>query len=366
MTPAPTPPSSRPVLTHPEYRKAFTACTRRETRKADGSVRQRAGSLSYLAKATMSRVVVRYNAVDCPAPTACWRWDDGKHLIQVNPELPQHFLDDDKSLPSRRIDLAKAAVTHEVCHGLYTSRSGAVAAESARAKVPFRLLNLMEDCRIEWKYVKERGKEFKFGWQTRFPDRMVLSTDPVYSPMHWLLTMKQREPITFKALSSVMSPYTWAGSASISCPVAPFTHPMKLLEGVDCQFKRLVNRFYQAIVEAETTEALIPIAAYWVLCFGHEETSSLPPILVHTVPGTIGDTVDPAEPGAPGSASTAESASREAMHAPVTGELGGMQHIERASIDVDRVMHYNTDEYIKQRPRPGLVPLAIYVGELAR
>ena len=350
---SPTPPIPTEI-TRPEWNSALSSSKRRETRKPDGTVRQRAGSLTYLYVRTHNRIAVKLSDT-CKAPTATWEWDPitgmtGRHMITVHPRCPEAFFLPTKNHSKRRIDLVKSVIAHEVCHGLYTSRSTTFAAECRAAKIPFRLLNLMEDCRIEHKYVAERGKEFRFRWRL-FDDNMAAPKSSISSPTTWLFTMKTREPYLFKSGSAVMAPFMWGGPTYIHHPKTSYAHPLSHFAGSSQTAKGCLGSFYDAIIKAATTEALLPIARYWVELFGEEADSSLPSIIIDTVPSSIGG--EESEGGPSGS----ESASRGVDHSAVEASSG---RTTRSVIEPDKVMHHNTDKWTHQPPRSGFIPLLQY------
>lgn len=343
-----------------EFKKAHSSSARKQTLKPDGSVRQRAGSLRYLN--TRDKVGIRCTLdVACSAQTATWHWHAAhkKHIITVSPSLPEAFLDPRTNTFARRIALTKSAIAHEVCHGLYTTKSSDFHKLCSDLKVPFRLLNLMEDARIEYLYVKERGKEFKFNWRM-FDDKMRKATDKINSPMDWLFTMKTREPILFKSLSSVMAPFHWVGNEYITLPTATYIHAMKSWEGRRATTRSLFNLFYESIVEAKSTEDVVSIARYWQDIFGKEAESSLPPLLVKTVPKSIDGITDPSDTPTSGSGSATESV-REIDHSAATEiKAGDPTSVGRGVIIDGKVMHHNTDEFIRQAPRSGFARLFDY------
>lgn len=355
MTPTPTPPTT---IQTGEFNSASRYSKRRETRKPDGSVRQRAGSLSYLHardKAPIGCVMT----TDCPAPTAAWKWSTALsgHAITVNPECSKHFFDDAKSTSKRRTELVKSVIAHEVCHGLYTARGSDVPRICRDVRVPFRLLNLMEDCRIEYKYVIERGKECKFRWRM-FDDKMVKAGSAISSPITWLFTMKTREPVLFKSLASVMAPFKWSGDDTVTAAVTSYDHPMKKLEGKTGPTVGLLIAFYKKIISAPTTGDVIPIARYWMDTFGREDAADLPPIIVDTVPSNIDGEPDPGE--ASGS-SSAERTTREADHSALEERAeGDASKIDRAMVMPEKVIHDNTEKFVRQPPRPGFIALLRY------
>ena len=354
-----TPPTE---LLFSEFKKAHSSSARKQTLKPDGSVRQRAGSLRYLSnkdkvsiRCTMERA--------CVSGTATWQWDAArsKHVIMVSPSLPEAFFDARTNTFARRIALTKSAIAHEVCHGLYTSKSSDVHRLCSDLKVSFRLLNLMEDARIEYLYVKERGKEFKFGWRM-FDDKMRKASDKINAPMDWLFTMKTREPILFKTIGSVMAPFHWGGYEYTELTSVSYPHALKRWEGRKMTTRSLFNLFYEGIVEAATTEDVVSIARYWQDIFGKEPESSLPPLIIKTVPQSIDGVTDPSAASSSSSDSSTE-AVRKADHSAATKVTAGdPSSVARGSISEEKVMYHNTDEFVRQPPRAGFARLSDYVN----
>lgn len=359
MSPTPSLPNE---ITYTEFRKAYNSCKRRETRKPDGTVRQRAGAFTYLYRHTTTSISCSLDPKSS-SKTAMWEWatKGGRpyHNIKVHPDCAEAFFDGSRGTPSRRVELTKAVIAHETCHGLYTSRTSAPGKECHDLRLPFRLLNLMEDARIEWKYVKDRGKEHRFRWNL-FDDKVARPKTEIKSPTEWLYVMKTREPILFKAIGSVMAPYIWGGEESISIPVVTYDHPLKDYEGSRVAFRVLINMFYVKIVDRSTTEALIPLVRLWTDIFGKESSSELPPIIVHTVPDSFGGIKDPDEGG--GADEGADSTTRTVDHTPVAKALPATPVKDhRATIEPTKVIHHNTDAYLRQALYAGFAPLSEYL-----
>ena len=362
MSPTPSLPN---LISYLEFKKAFASCRRRETRKPDGTIRQRAGALSYLFMQTR---VSSSTTLDAAAgtKTASWKFVSrggrGYHDIKVNPECANAFFDETRGNPARRIDLTKAVIAHETCHGLYTSRTEDVGRACHDLKLPFRLLNLMEDCRIEWKYVKDRGKEHRFRWNL-FDDKLAKpSGSGITSPMEWLYVMKTREPVLYKSLSSVMTGYGWGCAASLKLPSVTYSHQLKIHEGKIVNFRQLINFFYGEIVNAATTEHLLPLVRYWVDIFGKESSSELPPIIVDTVPDSIGGIKDAAEADG-GGGDSPDVITREVDHSPVTTSSdSGATAGSRSTVTPTKVTHHNTDAYLHHARHVGFIPLIHYIS----
>lgn len=308
-----------------EYRKAFSSSRRRQTFKSDGvTTHQEAGCLSWLYRKTSRGVNANLvkAGVDGMGSTADWTFDGSRHRIRVSEDLAEAVLGEKGSDSAiARLNVVKAAFTHESCHGAYTDVNvHATAVKCAEEKVPFRLLNLFEDCRIEAAYVAERGKKFKFGWQ-----RLLECNTPseVNDPAHLLLLIKQREPLTvLKSVtpSSVTRGYvTWTGTPKVTDAA-----------GRNRGVVEVVLDFYLRAVKAAATNDLIPIIKEWVKVFGYN-AGSLPPILIKVVEGTLAGKGDPHNPD-PGSTVAVLDPTAKPSTEPAPD-------MERPSISEDRVFY---------------------------
>jgi hypothetical protein len=309
-------------LEYRPYKLAFNSSRRRETLNPDGTVRQQAGCFFYL-----TRKIHVGEGISCvhertgTLPTADWTWDGKRHRIRVSELLAETMLGEKGSeiLPLH-VPLAKAAFTHEVCHGLYTERNFSETHRlCAENSIPFRLLNLFEDCRIEHKYVSTRGAKFKFGWRKLLE---VNHQKEVSSPEHLLLQFKNREAFTImrtaNASTAMRGFVEWTGAPTVK------------FHGRDWKVPQLVWDFYYRSILAASTLDLIPILVDWLKAFPYSP-AELPPILIKVVPGSIGGVSDPANPEPGDSSDTAvrDPGSKESATPPGTPL--------RATVSDDRV-----------------------------
>ena len=271
-------PAANLIVQYSEYKAARSSACRRQTVKPDGSVRQKAGALTWLLHKTACGIKTSLSDTVKGGPaTAAWRFNISKHKheITVGTYLGVNMLSDTDNTPTRRTALMKPVIAHECAHGAYSDRDiHAAAGLSASKGVPFRLLNLMEDCRIEHLYNAERGKALRFGWEA-FDDKVNKVTD---NPMSWLYLWKFREPIWFKHRSSVMKPYTWTGTTTL--PDGRLT-------------VKVIEEFYFRIIEAPSTLDVVEIAVDWVKIFGAKETGTPDVLIQRTIESTIGGEPDP-------------------------------------------------------------------------
>lgn len=261
------------MITDKEFNLGKKASLRKETyhpatATSPGRVRQRGGSLWWVAQRVPSRVPGRVgNATvtslvrESPIPTACWEWNASteRHIISISDRLDEAFFD--PTLP--RVEavgahLVKSAIAHEACHAAYTSLYRASINDRLAAKgLKFRFHNLVEDCRIEWKYLKERGKDHRFGWLRL--NQLPHMTQPTNVASTYLWQLKSREPALFKTVSSAAAPLKWTGLPRFISGV---------YEGE--LVTKVIQKFYSRFVTAVDEEALIPIEREWVDIFGED------------------------------------------------------------------------------------------------
>jgi hypothetical protein len=260
------------MITPNQFSKAKSSALRRKTLAPTGKIRQRGGPLWWLCAESPlrpelgRRVPSNTTVVSSTAkslPTACWEWDKGgpRHLIRIGDRLDEAFYPETSSTDAKNIELVKSVIAHEVCHAAYTSLDRAdINRRLADYKLKFRFHNLAEDCRIEWKYLKERGKDHRFGWLKH--NELPGMTAPTNNPSTYLWQLKSREPALFKTIASAAAPLKWTG-------LATFVTGVLAGHRVD----KVIQKFYQRFVEAPDEHALIPIEKEWVDLFGHEVES---------------------------------------------------------------------------------------------
>lgn len=100
--------------------------------------------------------------------TACWAWRNGAHQIHVGDAIyARHAVSGDKE----RRDYTGAYLRHELAHALWTDRDiVALQKRCTKVGVPFRLVNLMEDARIEHRYRTEFGVPFEWEKYEAMPE----------------------------------------------------------------------------------------------------------------------------------------------------------------------------------------------------
>ena len=93
--------------------------------------------------------------------TGCWHYDavSKNHVIDINSEAFSRIAD--KGVTRSQVELYKLIYEHEAAHSLYTVRELAELGETLKKeKIPWRLMNLFEDIRIErmW-WMRQREKK---------------------------------------------------------------------------------------------------------------------------------------------------------------------------------------------------------------
>lgn len=98
---------------------------------------------------------------DKASQTGCWRYDHAskRHVISISPDAYNVIAD--KGLTRCQTELYKNIYEHEASHSLYTTKHLKDLGDTLKAeKIPWRLMNLFEDVRIErlW-WVNQRSKK---------------------------------------------------------------------------------------------------------------------------------------------------------------------------------------------------------------
>ena len=103
--------------------------------------------------------------------TGCWRYDHTakRHVISLSPKAFDTIVD--KGITRGQTDLFKLIYEHEASHSLYTTKDlKALGVTLASEKIPWRLMNLFEDVRIEriWKN-NHRDKPWRWTRWSKHP-----------------------------------------------------------------------------------------------------------------------------------------------------------------------------------------------------
>jgi hypothetical protein len=209
------------------------------------TAKQKAGVLHTLEAGRRRNTTV---SID-DSTSASWRPDGDCNLIAVGDQFMTPVVEGLRDQPKHAQQRCRALLRHEAAHGTYTDRDLPAVAEACRAAgVPFRLLGLFEDARIEH-LAREEGKtlstggravydRFRFWATTPNPDRTASA-----STMLWCLI--NREASSWSSLR--VAACTWDGGSR--CLQAIF-------------------RLYGEAIRARRTLDLVPVCMEWIKRFG--------------------------------------------------------------------------------------------------
>lgn len=182
--------------------------------------------------------------------TASWRPDGACDIITVGENFMDPCVESMRGKPGRAQQRCRALLRHEAAHATYSDRDLPATAEACRnAGVPFSLLGLFEDARIEHlereagKVLSRDGKRhiydrFRFWWTTPNPAR-------THSPSTQLWCLINREASSWSSLSVAAA--IWDGV------MGDMDH---------------IRRLYREAIKAASTNDLIPICLEWFKRFG--------------------------------------------------------------------------------------------------
>jgi hypothetical protein len=111
--------------------------------------------------------------------TGCWRYDHAskRHIISINPGAFDVIAD--KGITRSQTDLYKNIYEHEAAHSLYTTKHLKDLGDTLKAeKIPWRLMNLFEDVRIErlWWGVQRSKKHWRWTRWSKHPTDIMKVT----------------------------------------------------------------------------------------------------------------------------------------------------------------------------------------------
>ena len=186
-----------------------------------------------------------------PCTTGCWKFDHatGKHVIMLSPmaydtiATPSLGAGVRKQVP----ELFKAVYEHEAAHSLYTTKDLKGLNKILREKkIPWRLLNLFEDIRIEHRWVRSLRRRFNWLRWEKYPDDVSTLTPSAL--LYWLKTEDfrgYRVPRKFNIHFSVAKAYA------------------------------KVVSYFSRIRSARDTDSLIPLLEEWLKDFPHTSDDSI-------------------------------------------------------------------------------------------
>lgn len=222
-----------------EIHAAAVAAIRNQKRRKTSH--QKGGRLYELTTRTGCRAKA---SLDSRTPTASWTSDShGNHIIKLGKEAHKLIEDISRRNVAGLTGLNIALLRHEAGHGLYTSRDNSLPAKAAAMGIPFRLLNLFEDARIEHKDRQEcrdgaSDSNRWFGWR-RWVGCMAETDNPI--KLFWSHVNSERSHRTGNV-----------------------TRAVGALAGLK---SRHILAYYNEATTAPTTEALLPILKRWVAEF---------------------------------------------------------------------------------------------------
>jgi len=177
--------------------------------------------------------------------TGCWSYNSvtGKHEINVS-IIAYDTLTKGTPHEGKRTQvpaLYRNIYEHEAAHSLYSDKDLKSFADKLRAeKIPWRLCNLFEDCRIERRWFQSVRKYRSFGWTKWMP---------------------HPEPADFSKISATKLLFLMKneGGSKRRCLGSAFHREFNTLP-----FYKVVYDFFYRIITAPSMEALIPILREWL------------------------------------------------------------------------------------------------------
>lgn len=177
-----------------------------------------------------------------PCKTGCWKFNHatGRHEIRLSvvayPTIAKGGPAEGKRIAVP--DLYRNVYEHEAAHSLYTDKDLiGLGKELAARKIPWRLMNLFEDCRIERLWIRNERSFKQFGWKRWEPHG-----DPDKTSATGLLFALKNEGLT-------------PGGRLPMAVVRHFGRHKYLFK---------VIRYFRDILRAPDTKSLIPILERWL------------------------------------------------------------------------------------------------------
>ena len=234
-------PTEKIMVNYTTIKKTYSRARRRKTAK------QNEGCVTRMARTTGRRTHLAYEQDEI---SAHWLIDSaGRNKITLGQRFDETMTATSSINPRHLLDCYYSLCRHEACHGEYTGTAGETAArECARQKLPFAILNLFEDCRIEHLSRDATGKKFRWSNWLEIPEVIDRASN-------WLWVMKVREASSMSSISAAMAPVTWMGST--------WTDGKKTT--------RIIADFYQRIIRVGDTSALVPLVKEWCDLFGYDK-----------------------------------------------------------------------------------------------
>jgi hypothetical protein len=214
--------------------------------------------------------------------TAAWRWETSGarpyHLVILDPDFTATC--DRPSRPSRRTlcEYGAALLRHEKWHGLITDRDlDTLARRAASMGIPFTLLNVVEDMRIEH---RARNDEAKYFLWHHFNRGALCRVD---EPVLWLCLFVMEESSARQLVPFTRNVHLlpdWDGIARVK-------RVRSGVEGPERDTLDVLVEFCEEICTAPDTASLLPILADFLATF---PTAKRDPKSIPGVPSRIAGT----------------------------------------------------------------------------
>ena len=315
--------------------KDFTGARRWGWR--NGTARQTRRALREIQQTHGTARSVRVH-LDGDVPTGCWRLDGRVHRIKIGEKFDECLAVGMKT-PAKIKQALQSLITHEACHGLYTSTDATHCAEEmARRGLPFRIFNVFEDVRIEHIYRNDPAHDgFKFRWDALFGHEATYTR-----AVDYLLALSHREASAFGSMSAAAAPLNWTGA-----PVITGT-------GTRYDGKRthlVIREFYTAATKCGTARDLMPVVQEWCDVFGLDKPDHV--TVIDEINGTADPTADPTGGRTPSSAAAAaaDDADDDGGHANTDGQIEAAQEMDANPCDgLTRAETIDLERYQRRNP----------------
>jgi len=221
--------------------------------------------------------------------TGCWSYQQNRHAIKLADQMTGHLIKAKSGSPTPLV-VAKAVCQtyeHERCHALWTSRDfKAVKALLDAEKIPFRLLNLFEDVRIESRSALTMGLPFgewhkTYGLPTPPEGKVTHPMSPLQFALRWKMAfgfIAGRDHQRHQGTNWASYWPAQTGAALFESSKSPWKDSRRVVPD-DCtgSFED-AHTILKNVIKADTTEALLPLLKEWLLLFplpaGEEDGTS--------------------------------------------------------------------------------------------
>jgi hypothetical protein len=186
-----------------------------------------------------------------PCKTGCWSYDstDARHVIKISPLAYDTIATPSLGAGVRKLvaQLFTAVYEHEAAHSRFTTKNLKGLNDALKAKkIPWRLLNLFEDVRIENRWMRMLRRRFNWLRWEKYPDDVSKVTPSAL--LYWLKTSM-----------------TINGGIPRACRTHFHIHP---------NWSK-VTAYYWDILRCNTTEELVDVAERWLKDFPRTSDDSI-------------------------------------------------------------------------------------------